>query len=151
MVRIIVPNASEAAQLAAIDAAAFPERNSEWTAEDYLRFGGTPGATLLSDAEIAEGLLVMMVAGDEGEIINLGVIPAARRKGLARDLLGTAEDLAARYDIRRVFLEVASDNTAARALYAGAGYEERGRRPDYYRRPDGRRVDALILAKSLRA
>jgi len=30
------------------------------------------------------------------------------------------------------------------ALYAGLGFDEVGRRPDYYRRPGGR-VDALIL------
>ena len=41
-------------------------------------------------------------------------------------------------------LEVASDNTAARQLYAAAGFVTVGRRPRYYRRSD-ETVDALLL------
>jgi ribosomal-protein-alanine N-acetyltransferase len=45
-------------------------------------------------------------------------------------------------------LEVAVDNHAARDLYLGASFSAVGRRPRYYRRPDGR-VDALILRLAL--
>jgi ribosomal-protein-alanine N-acetyltransferase len=44
-----------------------------------------------------------------------------------------------------MFLEVAAQNTAARALYAALGFTETGRRPAYYE--DG--GDALILALAL--
>ena len=50
----------------------------------------------------------------------------------------------------RVFLEVADDNAAARALYARAGFVEAGRRPGYYAGADGERRDALLLALNLR-
>ncbi|MFA4893699.1 GNAT family N-acetyltransferase, partial [Brevundimonas sp.] len=52
---------------------------------------------------------------------------------------------------RRLFLEVAEDNEAARALYGRAGFSEAGRRPRYYARADGSRRDALLLALDLPA
>ena len=56
---------------------------------------------------------------------------------------------AAANGVVRMFLEVALDNIPARQLYARAGYSLVGRRKGYYRRPDGSRMDALILFKSL--
>jgi ribosomal-protein-alanine N-acetyltransferase len=44
-----------------------------------------------------------------------------------------------------MFLEVAADNTAARALYAAAGYQQVGQRRGYY----AGGIDALVLARPL--
>lgn len=44
-----------------------------------------------------------------------------------------------------MFLEVAADNDAARALYAKLGFVEAGRRHGYY----GDGADALVLRHSL--
>jgi ribosomal-protein-alanine N-acetyltransferase len=52
---------------------------------------------------------------------------------------------AARRGAREMFLEVAEGNAAARALYAGLGAAEAGRRRRYY--PDG--SDALVLRLAL--
>ena len=49
----------------------------------------------------------------------------------------------------RLFLEVAEDNAAARALYDRAGFRPIGRRKAYYARPDGGRTDALVLGRDL--
>lgn len=51
----------------------------------------------------------------------------------------------------RLFLEVAEDNAAARALYDRLGFEPAGRRPRYYSRPNGPAVDALLLVLILPA
>jgi ribosomal-protein-alanine N-acetyltransferase len=48
-----------------------------------------------------------------------------------------------------MFLEVAEDNLAARALYDGAGFAVAGRRRDYYGHADGSRSDALVLRLDL--
>lgn len=75
-------------------------------------------------------------------IVAIAVAPAARRRGLARLLLGAAIDLA-RAEARlvgaadRVRLEVAADNAAARALFAGAGFAHRPRGDGRY--PNGQR------------
>ncbi len=149
MVRVVVPEPDTAARLCRIERAAFAGRDMPWSVDDYINVGGPPGAAILTDDAIAEGLLVLMFAADEGEILNLGVVPAARRKGLGRELLTSGIALATGLGIARLFLEVAVDNPAARGLYASAGFEDQGRRKDYYLRPDGSRVDAVIMSLRL--
>ena len=48
-----------------------------------------------------------------------------------------------------VFLEVADGNAPALALYNAAGYRPRGHRSGYYQKPDGTRIDAILLGKPL--
>lgn len=78
----------------------------------------------------------------ELEILNLAVAPAWRRRGYAARLLKTALRFAANKKIARAVLEVREGNTAARALYAGFGFREAGRRPGYY---GAGGEDALVL------
>ena len=47
-----------------------------------------------------------------------------------------------------LFLEVAEDNAAAKALYDRCGFTPIGKRPAYYRR-EGGRVAALTFRKDL--
>ncbi|MCZ7594452.1 MAG: GNAT family N-acetyltransferase [Hyphomicrobium sp.] len=62
-------------------------------------------------------------------------------RGLAR--------AARRAEVRRLFLEVASDNDPAIALYKSLGFKTAGRRKAYYQRGAGESVDAIILALTL--
>ena len=149
MVRVVVPEADSGARLCRIERAAFPDRETPRTAEDFARIGEPPSVAILADEAIARGFLILSFAADEAEIIDLGVVPEARREGLARALLKTGEALAAERGAARLFLEVAVDNAPARALYLGLGYAEIGSRKAYYHRPDGSRVDALIMGKDL--
>jgi ribosomal-protein-alanine N-acetyltransferase len=149
MVRFVVPNHDTAPKLCAIERAAFPSRTVHWTEQAYLLLGGPPKAVVLTDDTLSEGFLVLRFAAGEGEIVNLGVIPAARRKGIGRDLMEAGEILSSELGCERLCLEVAVNNSAAQALYAKLGYLEAGQRPGYYLQPDGTRVDALVLAKDL--
>ena len=99
-------------------------------------------------APVPLGFALGRRAVDEAEVLTLGVVPTARRRGLARALLAALMAQAAAGDARRLYLEVAEDNRAALALYAQAGLSEVGRRPGYYRRA-GARADALVLACDL--
>jgi len=85
--------------------------------------------------------------GGDVHVLRLTVGTAHRRLGVGRALLTDLVDLAGRDGAASVTLEVRVDNAAARALYRGEGFEERGRRPGYY--PDGE--DALILTRTLGA
>jgi [ribosomal protein S18]-alanine N-acetyltransferase len=78
----------------------------------------------------------------------LAVLPAWRRRGLARRLLAAALERLAAAGTRRLLLEVAEDNVAARRLYQGAGLIPVGRRPSYYRSGDGATA-ALVLALAI--
>jgi ribosomal-protein-alanine acetyltransferase len=88
----------------------------------------------------------LMVVGDTAEILTVGVVPPARRRGIARLLLADLLAEARRRGAREAFLEVRVDNDAARALYRSEGFAEVGIRRGYYA---GGRVDAVTMRKEL--
>jgi ribosomal-protein-alanine N-acetyltransferase len=88
------------------------------------------------------------VVGDSAEVLTVGVIPAARRRGIGRRLLRALLTEASARGAREAFLEVRVDNLAARRLYAADGFAQVGRRRGYY---DAGRVDAVVMRKELRA
>ncbi len=81
---------------------------------------------------------------DEGQIANVAVAPAFRRRGVARRLLAAVETLAAEEKLWRLTLEVRVSNAPAVALYEGAGYVRDGVRPSFYRNPT---EDAAIYSR----
>ena len=97
----------------------------------------------------ADGFVLLQVAADEAEILTLAVRSSARRRGTGSRLVVAAGVRASAMGARRLFLEVAEDNAAARALYATLGFEPAGRRRRYYARKDGPAVDALLLVLNL--
>ena len=88
------------------------------------------------------GLLAM---ADEGYITNVAVFPEFRRQGVAAKLIAVFENFARGNKLAFLTLEVRPSNTAAIALYKGFGFEEVGRRKNYYDLP---KEDALILTKT---
>lgn len=80
----------------------------------------------LHTLEVPEGLRV-------GFIDLVVVDPQVRQRGLGRALLGAAERALATQGAQLMELNVAASNTAALALYAGAGYQERLRWRDLAR------------------
>jgi ribosomal-protein-alanine N-acetyltransferase len=91
-------------------------------------------------------MLLARITADEAEILTLAVAPAARRRGVGAALVDRAMQRAAAAGAGAMFLEVASGNQAARALYERAGFIRVGRRARYY--PNG--GDALVLRADLK-
>ncbi|WP_265633997.1 GNAT family N-acetyltransferase [Acidiphilium sp. PA] len=91
------------------------------------------------------GMVLARAVADEAEILTIGVVPAARRQGLARRLLGLAAAEAGRRGAATLFLEVAADNEPALCLYRAFGFADCAIRRDYY----GRGRDALLLKRPL--
>ena len=83
------------------------------------------------------GFVLGRAVSGECEILSLGVPRRWRRRGLGRVLLRAAVERACEAGARRVFLEVAEDNGAARGLYMAEGFTVVARRPAYYRRTAG--------------
>lgn len=96
------------------------------------------------------GYIVGRSVLDEGEILNLGVARAVRRRGVGRSLVERLMSDFTRAGVRRVFLEVRESNLAARRLYAEFGFDAVGRRPRYYRSPveDAVVLEAVISAEA---
>jgi ribosomal-protein-alanine acetyltransferase len=86
--------------------------------------------------------------GDEPHLMNLAVVPTARRQGHARALLDDFFAGARRAAARRVWLEVAATNAPAIALYREYGFEVIRVRQRYYQPED---VDALVMCASATA
>lgn len=122
------------------------EATEAWNAATMQGFLTAPGAVFFASGR---GFALGRVTLDEAELLTVAVDPAARRQGTARACLTGFEAEAARRGAARVFLEVARTNTAARALYVGAGYVEDGFRRGYYRCADGPPVDAVLMSKPL--
>lgn len=131
--------------LAALHTRAFSATRA-WAAAEFSSLLAQPGTILTGDTRC---FALIRVTLDEAEVLTIATDPAHRRQGLARITLKAAEHSALRTGATQIFLEVAEDNTAARALYAGAGYDQVGRRPGYYLPKDQAPVAALVMRKHL--
>lgn len=129
----------DASLLAALDARCFAyEAWSQDQFEGSLALPTTRGQALWEQRTLVGFYLIQCVA-DETEILTICVDPAHRRCGYGRTMI---RDILAQQQSGAVFLEVAQDNEAARALYESCGFCLSGRRPGYYRRGN-KRIDAL--------
>lgn len=90
------------------------------------------------------GYAGLMVVADEGYITNVAVFPEYRWQGIAAQILQVFVQFAEANRLAFLTLEVRPSNAAAIALYQGFGFEEVGRRKNYYDLP---KEDALILTK----
>lgn len=131
--------------LARIHAQAFSSTRA-WSAAEFRGLLDQPGMVLTGDDR---AFALLRVTLDEAEVLTVATAPEHRRKGLARAVLAQAETAAQALGAAVIFLEVAEDNDAARALYAQAGYAQIGRRPGYYLPKDAAPVAALVLRKAV--
>ena len=136
---------TDAARLAELHAQCFSEL---WSAESFAALLSNPGCFALADEE---GFIVVQVVMDQSEVLSLGVVPAARRRGIASELLRAALKQAAEQGVVTMFLEVDCKNFPAIALYKRLGFVEMGRRKAYYTTADGGRSDALTLVAEIPA
>jgi ribosomal-protein-alanine N-acetyltransferase len=84
----------------------------------------------------------LLVAGEQADVVTLGVAAERWGEGIGTALLGELTGEAARRGCREVFLEVRVDNERAKRLYRWHGFEGIGLRPGYYQ-PSG--ADALVM------
>jgi [ribosomal protein S18]-alanine N-acetyltransferase len=136
--------ATDLALLAGLHAACFADAWNEATLSELL---ASPGVFALL-AGRGKGFVLARAVASEAEILSIAVLPGCRRKGLACRLLSAAAIEAKRRGANKLFLEVASDNGPALALYRQAGFAKVGQRAGYYHRPEGA-VAAEVLALDL--
>jgi len=117
-----------------------------WSARAFAELLETQGTFLLLEEH---GFLLGRVIADEAELLTIAVHPNRQRRGIGRQLverfLAESEERGA----ASAFLEVAQTNKSARALYNDMRFTENGRRPRYYRTPNGGSVDAITLRRDI--
>ena len=94
------------------------------------------------------GYFVVMVAVDDAHLLTISVGEKHQRLGFGARLLRHAMCVAHAGGARRLLLEVRPSNAKALALYRHFGFQQIGRRRDYYP-ADGGREDALVLSHDL--
>ena len=80
------------------------------------------------------------------DMMNVAVHPEHRRKGIGQALIVRLMELLREKNCECLTLEVRASNLGAIALYEKLGFQEVGRRKNYYRNP---KEDALILRVEL--
>lgn len=99
----------------------------------------------VGEGEEAAGFSLSRTGYEEEELLLLGVKPEYRRLGLGRALLDALAEAAAARGAKRLLLEMRKGNPAE-FLYCGFGFYPIGERKDYYRLPNGERIDAITFA-----
>jgi ribosomal-protein-alanine N-acetyltransferase len=110
---------------------------AQWPVGDYTGF---EILLALADSVPAGFCAWRQTAPDEAELLNLGVDPAWRRRGVASALLQALSDAAQ----GEIFLEVAEPNIGAIALYTTNGWTPVALRQGYY--PGG--INAVVMKRS---
>jgi len=131
-------------------AAGSPEA-APWSRETYEAILEDPqraGCYVADQRGSVVGFVCLRLVSDEAEVLNLAVLPSARRLGVGRLLLDYALREAVQKGARRVFLEVRETNQPAISLYQQAGFAVSMRRVGYYADPP---ADDLVLVKDLSA
>ncbi len=119
-----------------------------WRARDYEQLVADPRGTILvaepDDQMLPEvlGFLAFYRLDGEAELWNLGISPAHRRQGIARELLQEACRRLSGAGVHKLFLEVRESNLPAVELYRSFGFVLQSRRKDYYQNP---KENALVL------
>jgi len=120
---------------------------SEQAFQQCLQLPTVSGRVAIANGNSAArplGFILWQRNTEECEILTICVLPNERHMGVGRQLVGICIKENQKVDI---VLEVAKDNLAALSLYRRSNFTAVGVRPNYYKRDDGKKMDAMILRR----
>jgi ribosomal-protein-alanine N-acetyltransferase len=123
-----------------------------WPREDfasYITGDGTPLYVACDARRRIAGFAMLRHLGEEAELITIAVDKKWRGKGVGLSLMRALFDDLLMSPAKKLFLEVAADNTAALKLYTRLGFARISERKGYYLRPDGTPATAIVMARDL--
>lgn len=127
-----------------------PEFGEAWTASQCLAALTLPASRVMlavSQTTIVGFALSRWVL-DEEELLMIAVAAAQQRQSNGRMLLQSVIDNAKIADRQKLYLEV-RDGNGAHTFYQSMGFQEVGRRKQYYRGQMGQTFDAISMAKTI--
>ena len=142
---IVEMNEVHVTQVAELEKRCFPDPWSEGSIASELS-NQLALWLVAEDNGVVAGYIGSQTVPDESDMMNVAVHPDYRRRGIAEALVNTLCDALKERGSVSLTLEVRASNEPAKALYEKLGFEQVGRRPNYYRNP---KEDALILKKML--
>lgn len=143
MTEIITMQPEHVAQVAALEQVCFSDPWSYQSVASELDNPLSLWLVWVEDGAVL-GYVGSQTVLDETDMMNVAVAPAARRRGIARQLIETLVGELKQRGSHSLSLEVRASNAPAIALYAAMGFQTVGKRPNYYRHP---KEDGLILKK----
>ena len=133
--------------VAKLERQCFSEPWSEHALELFLEENAVAMVSVSDDGTIL-GYGSMLFAPDEGQLVNLAVLPTARRQGIGKQILSALIEEAKTRGAETISLEVRVSNAAAIALYEHFGFRSVGIRRHFYRQPV---QDAAVMVCDLSA
>jgi ribosomal-protein-alanine N-acetyltransferase len=124
---------------------------SPWSTSQFKEeFAGIPTTRYMSVAEDGNTIVgycgvFVPAPGIEADILTVAVLPAYRRKGIAKEFMRQIEAYALEREASAMMLEVEVSNESAIKLYESLGYMKISVRMDYY----GPGKDAHVMRKEL--
>ena len=100
----------------------------------------------VGEQQVGHGVIDLIL--DEAHLLNITIAPAYQGRGLGLVLLEHLMSRARQRGGQECFLEVRASNQSAYRLYERFGFNEIGRRRNYYPAPGGGE-DALVMACTL--
>ena len=140
-------NAFDLPVFASLDKELFPY--SPWSASQYKEEFSAPTRHFVVAVDEQQSIIgyagVFAPGGAEADVLTVGVVPAHRGKGIARQLMVMITDWAQQKGSIAMMLEVKVDNQDAIGLYESLGYSKLNTRKDYF----GPGLDTLVMRLEL--
>lgn len=143
MRKIVTMEQRHVSQVAALEKVCFQDPWSERSVEGELSNPLSLWLVLEEDARVLGYVGSQTVLG-ETDMMNVAVSPDARRQGIGEELILSLVNALKQRESHCLTLEVRASNEPAVCLYTKLGFQQIGRRKNYYRNP---KEDALILRK----
>lgn len=144
-VRIRAADAADLAALHRIEKESYSVPWSRGTFRNLLERSDTDVLAADSNGRVI-GYVISWFVLDQGELGNVAVDEAWRRRGVGRLLIVAALERARERGASEVYLEVRRSNLGAQRLYREMGFRQVGIRRNYYVRPA---EDALVMRRDL--
>lgn len=122
---------------------------SPWSLEQFEELIAFKNVTTLIAEKADRGIVAMIVASNtsvEADIYMLAVKAAEQGEGIGQELFQELIQEMRANDLETIFLEVRESNIAANKVYQRLGFEQIGRRKNYYSKP---KEDALMMKLNL--
>ena len=122
--------------------------NSPWSYKALCDFAECDTSRILVAKldNVVVGYITYSVVLDEVQIANVATHPEYRRRGIGEKLLNFLYDESKASGMYVITLEVRQSNEPAINLYRKCGYDEVGRRKNYYKNPT---EDAILMNLSI--
>lgn len=145
MIEIVKMEQCHVSQIAELEKLCFSDPWSEKSIASELDNPLSAWFVALEDQWVL-GYIGSQTVLDSADMMNIAVHPQCRHQGIGESLISALISYLQEKKVKFLLLEVRVSNTAAITLYKKLGFEEVGRRRNYYHNP---REDAWILRKEL--